>query len=319
MSKNSLGDIFEKQGGTTLLKRYAKSGALFTAVCQFVLLGKDRTALEILRLSATYKTKKKLSKKYKNDLEEFDRNYDESLSHSQSNKVWVCWMQGMENAPEIVKRCYSSLKDNLTDREIILITSENMSEYVEFPDFIMRKWKEGKISYAHLTDLLRLELLIKYGGTWIDATVLCTRKQEEIPEYFFNSDLFLFQTLKPGRDGHATTISSWYMSACTNNKVLMATRYLLYKYWSKSEYLMDYYLLHDFLSMVLDRYPVEQKAIVPFSNSTPHVLLLRLFERYDKEMFEYILGQTPFHKLSYKFDEEQMKLQDTFYQKVLEG
>ena len=32
----------------------------------------------------------------------------------------------------------------------------------------------GQITKTHLSDLLRLELLIRYGGTWIDATVFCT-------------------------------------------------------------------------------------------------------------------------------------------------
>jgi hypothetical protein len=92
-----------------------------------------------------------------------------------------------------------------------------MADYVSFPDFILKKWKQGVITNTHMTDLLRLELLIKYGGLWLDATVLCTG---QAPEYFFSSDLFFFQTLKPGRDGHATYISSWLMEAKTNNKNL---------------------------------------------------------------------------------------------------
>ena len=44
-----LSEIFKKQGGMQLIKRYVKSGVLFTAMAEFVLLGKSRTALEILR------------------------------------------------------------------------------------------------------------------------------------------------------------------------------------------------------------------------------------------------------------------------------
>lgn len=42
---------------------------------------------------------------------------------------------------------------------------------MEFPKYIEEKWKRGVITHTHMTDLLRLELLIRYGGTWIDATV----------------------------------------------------------------------------------------------------------------------------------------------------
>lgn len=53
----NLKEMFKKQGGIKLLKQYWQGGALFTGIGQFLLLGKSRTALEILRLSTTLKTK----------------------------------------------------------------------------------------------------------------------------------------------------------------------------------------------------------------------------------------------------------------------
>ncbi|RAZ02631.1 capsular biosynthesis protein, partial [Klebsiella oxytoca] len=69
---------------------------------------------------------------------------------------------GMDRAPHLVRACYRSLRENLPDKEIILITSENMSDYVTFPDYIIEKWEKGQITHTHMTDLLRLELLIQY-------------------------------------------------------------------------------------------------------------------------------------------------------------
>ena len=311
-----LKETFQKQGGMKLIKQYAKSGSLGTAVGEFALLGKSRTALELLRLSTQLKVKQKLEKKYKSKLEEFDKTYDQSLIHEISNKVWVCWFQGMENAPALVQKCYESVKKNLADREVILITSDNMDQYVSFPDYIIDKWKAGVITHTHLTDLLRLELLIKYGGMWLDATVFCSEERSKIPDYFFDSDLFFYQCLKPGRDGHCQYISSWLMSAKTNNKVLMATRELCYEYWKKNNSMDDYFLLHDFLSIVLDKYDQEWKTIVPRDNATPHILLLRMFESYDDNIWSAIKAQTPFHKLSYKLrNEDKMKV-DSFYNMV---
>ena len=308
-----LKQMFEKQGGTKLLKQYWRSGVFFTAIGEFLLLGKSRTALEILRLSTQFKAKQKLEKKYKSKLIEFDVNFDDTLHHEQSNKVWVCWFQGMENAPSIVQRCFQSLIKNLTDREIILITSDNIFDYVQFPDYIINKWENGQITDTHMTDLLRLELLIKYGGMWLDATVLCTSNSIDIPDYFFDSDLFLYQSLKPGRDGHSHLTSSWLISAKTNNKMLMAIRYLCYEYWKENTQMIDYFLLHDFISIVLEYYPEDWKRIVPRDNATPHILLLRLFDQYDEEMSKAIKVQTPFHKMTYKFEEEQTKQGGTYY------
>ncbi len=315
----SIKAIFIKQGGWNIIRRYWKGGAFFTAVGEFFLLGHSHTALEILRLSAYMKIRQKLKKKFWNLLNTFEENYDVSLDHVSCNKVWVCWFQGMENAPFIVQRCYHSLKENLTDRDIILITRDNMLDYVHFPNYILDRWKKGQITNTHMTDLLRLELLIKYGGMWIDATVLCTRKREEIPEYYFDSDLFMYQILKPGRDGHVLRHSSWLISAKTNNKILMATQYLCYEYWKKHSEMIDYFLFHILLSIVFEFYPTDCKQMVPMDSSAPHILLLRLFEQYDERLWRAIKVQTPFHKLSYKLEEERMKIEGTYYKKVLLG
>lgn len=306
-----LQEIFKKQGGIDLLKQYQKGGALFTATIEFFLLGKSRTALEILRASARLKIKQKLERKYRKRLEEFDTNWT-GRKRTSSNKVWICWFQGIENAPILVQRCYQSVKENLSDREVILITEKNMSEYVRFPDYITDKWKKGQITHTHMTDLLRLELLIRYGGIWLDSTVFCSGGH--IPSYMLDpNSLFFFQCLKPGRDAHSSYISSWFISAKSNDKVLMATRDLIYAYWKENDTMWDYFLLHDFMSIVLDRYPEEWKKVIPRDNAAPHILLLRLFERYDEKMWEAIKGQTSFHKLTYKFEKGQEKKSGTYY------
>ena len=311
----SLKETFKKQGGIRLLKQYWQGGALFTGIMQFLLLGKSRTALEILRLSTTLKTKQKLEKKYKWKLEEFDRSYIEK-EHKICNTIWICWFQGMENAPNLVKKCYQSVIRNNPDKRVVVLTEKNINEYVTFPEYILTKWKQGIITHTHMTDLLRLELLITYGGLWLDATVLCTGKA---PEYFFDSDLFFFQTLKPGRDGHASYISSWLMEASTNNKILMATKELCYEYWKTNNTMWDYFLLHDFMSIVLENYEEDWKKVIPRDNAIPHILLLRLFDKYDEKTWKAIQSQTQFHKLTYKFVDNKVCPYITYYSAIFNG
>lgn len=313
-----LKDTFEKHGGTKLIQQYRKGGALGTAICEFLLLGKSRTGLEILREAAQLKVKQKLERKYKNVLIDFDQRYFDSEEHCSSNKVWICWFQGVEKAPEIVKKCVSSIKNNLPSKEVIIITDRNIDKYVSFPDYIKKKYNAGLITKTHMTDLLRLELLTKYGGTWIDATVLCTQSEENIPSYFFDSDLFFFQCLKPGRDAHSNYMSSWYINAKSHNKILEATKCLCYEYWRTNDQLIDYFLLHDFMSIVLDYYPEEWNEIIPRDNATPHELLLRLFDPYNEKMWNAIKAQTPFHKMTYKFVKEETNKKGTFYKVLFE-
>lgn len=49
------------------------------------------------------------------------------------------------------------------------------------------------------------------------------------------------------------------ISAKTNNKILMATRYLCYQYWKENNTMWDYFLLHDFMSIVLEYYQMNGK------------------------------------------------------------
>lgn len=310
---SSFKEKFDKVGGKQLVKQYARAGVLPTAAVEILEMGTSQKALEILRLSVQYKTQKRLYKEFGHIMKEYVD--DETIPKHQSNKVWVCWLQGMDNAPLLVQRCYHSLVKHLTDREIIVLTEENISKYIDIPLHIQELLASGKMTKTFFSDILRLEILIKYGGLWIDATVLCT--SDNVPSYIYDSDLFLYQILKPGRDGHAVTISSWLISACTNNKVLVVARDMIYAYWEKYDYLMDYGLLHMFISMTLEYFQDEYKKIPKFCNSVPHILLLDAFEPFDEKRYDIIKSMTCFHKLSDKRPQELLTRKGTYYDMIV--
>lgn len=307
--------IFKKVGGWDVLRQWLRAHVLLYALAQTLFLGFSRKSLEILRLAVNNKILCKLRKKYRGFISNFKAT-DHTSQHCRSNKVWVCWFQGMEQAPPLVQQCYRALHKNLPNREIILLTEDNYRDYVTLPDYICRKAEAGIIPKAQFSDLLRLELLLRHGGTWIDSTVLCTGG--DIPSYMLDSDLFMFQTLKPGLDGHPTCVSNWFITACTNHPILLLTQALLYEYWKKNNTLIDYFIFHLFFQLAVEAYPEEWSKVVPFSNSTPHILLLRLFETYDPQVWEAVKKMTPFHKLSYKFENAQAQLPDTYYHRLFD-
>ncbi len=307
--KSFLG-IFKKVGGWNMLGQYLRAHVFLFALVQTALNGFSKKALEIVRLSVNNKILGKLRKKYCKVIAQFKAEY-KPQPRQQSKKVWVCWLQGMENAPALVQKCYESLLEHLKDREIILLTEDNYRNYVSFPSHIQEKIDSNIITRTHFSDLLRLELLLNHGGTWIDATVLCSGSN--IPSYMLDSQLFTFQSLKPGLDGHPTCLSSWFMTGCTNHPILLLTRQLLYAYWARNNKMVDYFLLHDFFQLAIEVYPEEWSQVVPFCNSVPHILLLRLFEPYSDEIWQATRTQTPFHKLSYKFSQSEFEKENTYY------
>lgn len=308
--------LFQKAGGMDTLAQYARSHVLFFTLFQILLNGFSKKSLEIVRLAANNKRLAKLRAKYRKTIRTWQaKNPIEELPpRKRSNKVWVCWLQGIDHAPPLVQACYRSLQANLTDREIILLTQDNYKDYITFPAHVQEKIDNGIITRTHMSDLLRLELLCNYGGTWIDATVLCTGK---VPEYMLDSDLFVFQNLKPGLDGDAIAISSWFMTGSTNHPILLLTRHLLYAYWQNHKNMVDYFLIHDFFQLAIETYPQLWDQVIPFSNATPHILLLRLLDEYDQTLWEAVAAQTAIHKLSYKFSQEQLNAPGSYYAHII--
>ncbi|MGX7074335.1 capsular polysaccharide synthesis protein [Falseniella ignava] len=306
-----------KKKGAEIFSDLIQSRVLFRTIAILPLVGFSKKSLEIVRLNNSNVVLSRLRRKYRKTIKklEIEKQYLRSYNQQHrdaSNKIWICWFQGLDAAPHVVQECIASVREYLADREVIVLTDKNYHQYVTFPDHIKEKIDQGIISKTHLSDLLRLELLTKYGGTWIDGTVFCS--SSDIPVYMLDSDLFLFQNLKPGLDGQALAISTWFMTAAKlHHPLLELTKDLLYLYWEKNNTMVDYFLIHHFFQLSIEEFPEYWSKVVPFNNSTPHILQLRLFEEFDEEMYDYILEQTPFHKLTYKFEDEKSSIPNTYY------
>lgn len=308
--------LFNKFGGMGLIKQYAKAGVLPFALVTAPLLGFSHKGLELFRLAVQMKTYNKISKRYTVYLKKYDEQIDWSqLKQEHQKKIWICWLQGMENAPLVVQKCYKSICKHLTEYEIVVLTSDNINQYVSFPEHILNKWKSGIITNTHFSDLLRLAVLNTYGGTWLDATVLCTG--DNIPSYMLESNLFFYQVLKPGRDGSTLNVSSWLLTASSNTKILNSVQYLLYEYWKTNDSMVDYFLIHMFMELACNYYKEEYNQIIKFCNSMPHVLLLEMFEPYEEKKYSAIKAITPFHKLAYKRDQKDMEKTGTYFDVII--
>lgn len=310
---NEFKKIFTKVKGFKVLHNYAKAHVLFYSLFMFLMIGKSRKKLEILRNLIQNKILSRLRKKYKKDVKAFIEMHRFNSDHNDSNIVWVCWLQGIESAPSIVRACFESIKRNIKNKKVILITKDNYSKWINFPDYILLKYSEGKISNTHFSDLIRLELLNNYGGTWIDSTMLCTT--EKIPTYMLESNLFIFQTLKPGLDGNPLRVSTCFIHAKSHQRILELTEFLLLKYWKKNNSLIDYFLIHDFLEIAIETFPDDWDNVYPVSNEEPHILLLRFEKKYDDQFWMDMSRSIPFHKLSYK--KKTPDENDTYYGRVV--
>jgi hypothetical protein len=212
--------------------------------------------------------------------------------------VWVCWLQGENEMPKVVKECYKSLLRNANGHVINLITRENYSKYVSIPEYIMDKIDNEIISKTNFSDILRVFLLYEYGGLWIDSTILVT---SPLPEYT-GYDLYSIK-----KDTFSENISQFrwasFLFYTTKENVLFDfLKYFFLEYCKQEEKWIDYCLIDYAIAIAYDNIPSIKKAIdkIPYSNQQIYNLSSELNNSYSSALLEEICKDTCFHKLTYK-------------------
>ena len=76
--------------------------------------------------------------------------------------IWLFWNTGLEQAPEIVKTCYQSIT-KYAGRQVVLLTENNVQNYINMPDYLNEKLKSGVLS-----DLCRFDACSIIGALWWD-------------------------------------------------------------------------------------------------------------------------------------------------------
>jgi mannosyltransferase OCH1-like enzyme len=144
-----------------------------------------------------------------------------------SKKIWILWLQGMEKAPAIVKSCYLSWKNHNPDWEIILLDEDNLADYVQVD---LPESKIKSLTPNGYANLIRLKLLIQYGGVWVDATTCCMKPLDEwLPENV-KSGFFAFRNPGPDR-----LMSNWFLVSAPANYLTTTLYETIIAYWRDNQ------------------------------------------------------------------------------------
>lgn len=256
---------------------------------------------------------------------------DEALSHRTTTDVsfgtvpkivWTCWLQGMEDASYMVKKCVESQKKALQDYEHRVLTLENYHQWVEVPEYIEKKFRKGRIPRALFTDLLRLAVLKKYGGVWLDASVLFTGFENEKLlnrlHKIEQSEFTIFRYFQRGKK-EPVGLSNWFIAAHPNDFVVSTVLDMLLAYWKDYNCTVDYYIMHLFISMCLNAVPSIAESM-PRENSYHSIMLGSVLAKdYNEDWWNDVKAHVFLHKLNYrKADEadEAAKNPHSFYNKI---
>lgn len=244
----------------------------------------------------------------------------EQLNLKENTPVWVCWLQGIENAPEIVKCCVNSIISNV-EGKIHIITYNNYAKYVTISEHIIKKHRCGIISKTHFSDILRLALLCKYGGIWMDSTIFMMDKG--LPDYIYKLPIFMYKFRCNMNMGYLEPkiFTNWFIKSEKENPVLNVLYKTLIEYW-KEEKEYAYNLFHYVLRLIWDNYEIEEKYKNRLNIYDDRCRTLRslLNKRYDEMLWNIMREEEPLQKLSYKnIGGGVGENKKTFYEYILEN
>lgn len=244
-----------------------------------------------------------------------ERPWEKLPKEENNDTVWVMWLQGIENAPPIVQKCIESQKKYMPEKKFIIITEDNIFDYIDIPDYILEKRKRGIISKAHFSDIVRHALLIKYGGYWIDSTVLFTDGEfvTDIEKY----PLFMYSFYFFGFNPEIMEFNNWFIHSTTNNNMICLLQKMLYAYWKDHDHLCNYFLWHIFESIVNDYYKDECSQIPIVSQAQAHLLATYIYDEFDQGKYDLLRKSTGVHKLSTRFDQDRLLQKGNFYDVVI--
>lgn len=276
-----------------------KISLVIIALIQEYLILNNSRLFNNINLSA-YKLMKGISNKLKNHISPIKNQYKNFLkdikvynhTYKKNDIIFWCWLQGLNFAPLLYKTTLNSIYKHCGKYKIVIIDENNLQKYIKLPSYIYGKYKSKIISKAHFCDLIRLELLIKYGGTWIDSSVLITR----FNKIYFEQDLFFFSNLF----NNSIAGSNWFITSEIGSPVLKTTRDLLYEYWRRSNYLINYFIFHIFFTISFDLYKEDYKNMINYSFVPVHYLYTQLLKNFDKQKYNYIIKSSDIHKLTIK-------------------
>lgn len=313
MDYHKLASRYKQFGGLRLVWQYTKLGVMPVVIRGVVRCVVKRKSFKVIYPEVLKRVEPFLTEQFQVSCFKIQA---DGLPHEHPKVVWWCWLQGKAQAPPIAQACYNSLKRNLPEYEIKVVDAENWKEYIELPGYILRKWEKKQIPPALFSDLLRLQLLIKYGGTWIDSTVLCTGNEHT--KDYLGADLFVFQYTSPG-EKWSGNISNWFISAHSNNEVLMVLRDMLFAYWKDYNCTLNYYIFHLFFAMVANEYQ-EEIAAMPYGYSVWSITLMHhLGDTFNKEQWDKLVSKVSFHKLAYRLSDDVKTNKDNYYNYVLKS
>lgn len=228
-----------------------------------------------------------------------------------SNYIWLCWWQGEDLMTPLVRECCARIKRFNPNKQVIVITENNMEQYVTFPEYILEKYHKGIISKTHMSDLLRAELLARYGGAWMDATIYTF---SSIPERCYEKTLYTGKC-KYNKKDYNVSRNRWttyfWVSPWPEHTLFRFISDFWQAYWKDHDTLTEYFLTDYVIDLGYRTIPFIRKELDAVDTGgcgeNFWILLHKLRDDYSIDEMKNIQQKNWMQKLSYKGEDRIQK------------
>lgn len=160
--------------------------------------------------------------------------------------LYILWFQGFRQAPPIIKRCLKSWKVHNPDWTIHTLHNGNLKNYINLDSIVPGIRKRG-IGLAGVSDVVRIALMKKYGGVWVDATTFCNQPLNKWLPANIKQGFFAFSKPTPKK-----LVSSWFLYSSKGNYITSKWFRKVKEYWEGRKRMDGYFWFHHLFNKLYD-------------------------------------------------------------------
>lgn len=125
--------------------------------------------------------------------------------------IWIYW--DSINPNPLIDICLDSVKKHCSDYEIHILNEQTVEQYIgKIPQF------KVELPVANISDYIRLALLSKYGGIWMDASIFLTENFDWVYEKYNYQDAFVLYSDDCTTDLSNPITETWLIFAPENSQ-----------------------------------------------------------------------------------------------------
>lgn len=158
-------------------------------------------------------------------------------SSSIPRKIWTYW--DSDELPPLITKCIDTWRDKNPNYEINVITDNTLHKYISREEiYKIKTWRHNDC-HQKFSDLVRLNILSKYGGIWLDASIVCFESFDWVHEENAECILYSIRELAPY---DKPLLESWFIACTPGNKFVTKWRdeFMSVENFSTAQAYVDY-------------------------------------------------------------------------------